>query len=41
MEEEIHKEVIEKVIECIRDVAEEMGPAGVVDYIDWIVLQIE
>ena len=41
MEEEYHKEVIEKVLECIRDLAEEMGPAGIADYIDWIVTQIE
>ena len=41
MEEEYHKEVIEKVLECIRDLAEEMGPAGIADYIDWIVSQIE
>ena len=36
-----HKEVIEKVLECIRDLAEEMGPASIADHMEWIVATIE
>jgi len=28
-QDEEEKEVIEKVLECIRDIADEMGPAGI------------
>ena len=37
----MHKEVIEKVLECIRDLAEEMGPASIADHLDWIISSIE
>ena len=37
----MHKEVIEKVLECIRDLAEEMGPASIADHLDWIITSIE
>ena len=35
------KEVIEKVLECIRDIADEMGPAGVITNIEMIVRTLE
>lgn len=38
---EMNKEVVEKVIECIRDLADEMGPDSVVDHLEWIVVTIE
>ena len=41
METEVSKEVVEKVLECIRDMADEMGPDAVIDHIDWIVDLIE
>jgi uncharacterized protein YlzI (FlbEa/FlbD family) len=28
-QDEEEKEVIEKVLECVRDIADEMGPAGI------------
>lgn len=37
MEVELSKEVVEKVLECIRDLADEMGPDSIVDHLDWIV----
>ena len=33
---EQNKEVIEKVLECIRDIAEDMGPAGIFNHIEMI-----
>lgn len=33
--------MIEKVLECIRDIADEMGPAGVMDHIEMIVTSLE
>lgn len=41
VETDMHKEVIEKVLECIRDMAEEMGPASISDHMDWIITTIE
>lgn len=41
VETDVHKEVIEKVLECIRDLAEEMGPASIQDHMDWIITTIE
>jgi len=38
---ELSKEVVEKVLECIRDLAEEMGPHCVEDHLEWIVSVIE
>ena len=38
---EVHKEVVEKVLECIRDLADEMGPGALEDHIEWIVVFIE
>ena len=38
---EVHKEVVEKVMECVRDLAEEMGPASIADHMDWIVMTVE
>ena len=38
---ELHKEVVEKVLECIRDLADEMGPGALEDHIEWIVVFIE
>ena len=37
MAKELNKEVIEKVLECVRDMAEEMGPASLEDHMEWIV----
>ena len=37
----MHKEVVEKTLECIRDLAEEMGPGAIEDHIEWIVVSIE
>ena len=37
MSKELNKEVVEKVIECVRDMANEMGPASLEDHMDWIV----
>lgn len=34
--QEENKEVIEKVLECIRDLADEFGPSGIEDNIDLI-----
>ena len=41
MESEMSKEVVEKVLECIRDLADEIGPDAVIDHVDWIVGTIE
>ena len=41
IETEVSKEVVEKVLECIRDMADEMGPDSVIDHIDWIIDLIE
>lgn len=41
LKDESNKEVIEKVLECIRDLSDEMGPAGVMDHIDLIVGHLE
>lgn len=38
--DEINKEVIEKTIECIRELSEELGPAAIVNQIDKIVIII-
>lgn len=38
---ELNKEVVEKVLENIRDICEEMGPDGIVDDLEWIVGVIE
>ena len=38
---DMHKEVIEKVLECIRDLCDEMGPGAICDHIEWIVSFIE
>ena len=37
MAKELNKEVIEKVLECVRDMADEMGPASLEDHMEWIV----
>jgi len=37
LQNESNKEVVEKVLECIRDITEEMGPAGVATHLDAIV----
>ena len=37
----MNKEVVEKVIECIRDLADEMGPDSIVDHLEWIIVTIE
>ena len=39
--EEQHKEVIEKVLECVRDLCDEMGPASIVDHLEWIIVFVE
>ena len=39
--QESNKEVIEKVLECIRDISDEMGPAGVADHIEMIITTLE
>jgi len=41
MKDEGNKEVIEKVLECIRDIADEMGPAGVMEHIEFIITSLE
>lgn len=41
MKQETNKEVIEKVLECIRDIADEMGPAGVMGHIEMIITSLE
>ena len=41
METEGNKEVIEKLLECVRDLADEMGPASLVDEIEWIITSLE
>ena len=41
LKEEMEKEVVEKVLENIRDMAEEMGPGGICDHLDFIVGYIE
>ena len=38
---EYHKEVVEKVLECIRDLADEMGPGALEDHMEWIIVFIE
>lgn len=38
--DEINKEVIEKTIECIRDLCEELGPGAIINQIDKIVIII-
>lgn len=35
------KEVIEKVLECIRDIADMIGPAGVISNIGMIMTSLE
>jgi len=35
--DEQNKEVIEKTLECVRDIADEMGPAGIVEHIEMII----
>lgn len=37
----MHKEVVEKVLECIRDLADEMGPGAIENHLEWIVVCIE
>mmetsp|Transcript_20983 Transcript_20983/g.24649 ORF Transcript_20983/g.24649 Transcript_20983/m.24649 type:complete len:204 (-) Transcript_20983:634-1245(-) len=41
MSTEIRKDVVEKVLECIRDLADEMGPASLEDHMEWIVTVLE
>ena len=41
LHDEINKEVVEKVLECIRDIADEMGPAGIIDHIELIITSLE
>ena len=38
---EVSKSVVEKLLENIRDLADEMGPSGIFDHIEWIVGTIE
>ena len=38
---EHHKEVVEKVLECIRDLADEMGPGALESHMDWVVVTLE
>jgi len=38
---ELHKEVIEKTLECIRDLADEMGPDSIEEHLEWIVVSLE
>lgn len=40
-QDEEQKEVIEKVLECVRDIADEMGPAGIQNNIDLIMASID
>ena len=39
-EDEKDKEVIEKTLECIRDLCDELGPASIVDQVDKFVIII-
>lgn len=39
--DESNKEVIEKTLECIRDISDEMGPGGVLEHIESIVQTLE
>lgn len=39
--DETNKEVIEKTLECVRDIADEMGPGGVMENIELIVSTLE
>ena len=41
MKQDYHKEVIEKVLECVRDMLDEMGPASVADHMEWIIQSVE
>lgn len=36
-EDEANKEVIEKTLECLREMAEELGPASVNNHIEYLV----
>jgi hypothetical protein len=40
-QDEEEKEVIEKVLECIRDIADEMGPAGIQGNLDLIMASVD
>lgn len=35
------KEVIEKTMECVRDIADEMGPAGLENHLELIMKSVE
>ena len=39
--DETNKEVIEKTLECVRDIADEMGPGGVMENIELIITTLE
>lgn len=41
MEKELRKEIVEKALECIRDLLEEIGPASIESHIDWLINTIE
>jgi hypothetical protein len=41
METEGNKEVIEKLLECVRDLADEMGPASLESHIEWVITSLE
>ena len=38
---ELHKEVVEKTLECIRDLSDEMGPGSIEEHLEWIVVSLE
>jgi hypothetical protein len=39
--DEDSKEVIEKVLECVRDLCDEMGPSGIEKHLDLILASVD
>ena len=40
-QQEDSKEVVEKVLECVRDIADELGPSGIEAHLDLIMGAVE
>lgn len=41
MKNDCTKGVVEKALECIRDLTDEMGPAAVEDHLEWMTTVLE
>jgi len=41
MAHETRKDVVEKCMECIRDLVDEMGPAAMEDHLEWVTVVLE